>query len=165
MSFLSRLRARRYLDAASAEALLAGRGVPAGAPADQRDLARLLEIAAKPGSEQELGGQVAAAAMFVQVTSQGKPRKIARRVLAAAACATAVAGSVVYASAVPSPHHKMAPVPFGVPAEHHTVPGPAVTRVPSRQPGRRQVHPQTRSGHRKIQQAMNPGVPLRAGSR
>lgn len=125
MWFLSRLRARRFLDAASAEALLAGRGVAPGAPADQQALAQVLEIAAGPGSDQELAGEVAAAAMFVQVISQVKPHRTARRALVVAACAVAVGGSAVYASVAPVPHHKIAPIPFGVPAGHHTVPSPA----------------------------------------
>jgi hypothetical protein len=103
--------------------------------------------------------------MFVQVTSQVKPHRTARRALAAAACAMAVGGTAVYASVVPSPHHKMAPVPFGVPAEHHMAPAPAATPAPSPRLGRRQVHPKAPSGDRRIQPAMYPGAPLRAGSR
>ena len=152
MWFLSRLRARRSLDAASAEALLAGRGIPPGAPADQQALAQVLEIAAGPGSAQELAGEVAAAAVFVQVTTQAKPHRSARRALAVAACAVAVGGTAaVYATLAPAPHHKIAPVPFGVPAEHHTLPA---TTAPPRPPGRPTASP----GHR------NPGVPHRAGS-
>jgi hypothetical protein len=131
MWFLSRLRARRTLDAASAEALLAGRGVAPGAPADQQALAQLLEIAAGPGSAGELAGEVAAAAMFVQVTSKARPHRTARRVLVVAACAVAVGGTAVYASVAPAPHHKMTPAPFGVPADHHAVPSPAAHSNPS----------------------------------
>jgi hypothetical protein len=134
MWILSRLRSRRGLDAASAEGLLAGRGVPPGAPADQQALARLLEVAAEPGSERELAGEVAAAAMFVQVTSQARPHRTARRALVVAACAVAVGGTAVYAGVVPVPHHKMAPVPFGVPAGHHAGPGTPAARTPSRPP-------------------------------
>jgi hypothetical protein len=134
MWILSRLRARSSLDAASAEGLLAGRGVPSGAPADQHALARLLEVAAGPGTERELAGEVAAAAMFVQVSSQGKPHRTARRALVVAACAVAVGGTAVYASVVPVPHHKMAPVPFGVPAGHHAVSGSPASVAPSRPP-------------------------------
>lgn len=131
MWFLSRLRARRTLDAASAEALLAGRGVAPGAPADQQALAQLLEIAAGPASAGELAGEVAAAAMFVQVTtSQARPHRTARRVLVVAACAVAVGGTAVYASVAPAPHHKMTPAPFGVP-DHHAVPSPAAHSNPS----------------------------------
>jgi hypothetical protein len=131
MWFLSRLRARRTLDAASAEALLAGRGVAPGAPADQQALARLLEIAAGPGSARELAGEVAAAAVFVQVVSQARPHRTARRALVVAACAVAVGGTVVYASVAPAPHHKIAPIPFGVPADHHAVQSPAAHSVSS----------------------------------
>jgi len=131
MWFLSRLRARGSLDAVSAEALLAGRGVAPGAPADQQALAQLLEIAAVPGSPQELAGEVAAAAMFVQVISQARPHRTARRVLVVAACAVAVGGTAVYASVAPAPHHKVTPAPFGVPAGHHAVPSPAATSNPS----------------------------------
>ena len=125
MWFLSRLRARGTLDAASAEALLAGRGVAPGAPADQHALAQLLEIAAGPARPRVLAGEVAAAAMFVQVISQARPHRTARRALVVAACAVAVGGTAVYASVAPAPHHKMTPAPFGVPADHHTVPSPA----------------------------------------
>ncbi len=165
MSLLSRLRARRSLDAARAEALLAGRGVPSEAPADQHALAQVLEIAGGPGSAQELAGEVAAAAAFVQVITQVKARKPARRALAAAACAVAVGGTAVYAIVMPSPHHNTAPVPFGVPAAHRTVQAPAVTRVPSRQPWKRQTHPKAQSGHPKTHLAMNPAVPLRRAGR
>jgi hypothetical protein len=130
MWFLSRLRARGSLDAASAEALLAGRGVAPGAPADQQALAQLLEIAARPGSPQELTGEVAAAAMFVQVISQVRPHRTARRALVVAACAVAVGGTAVYATVAPAPHHKMTPAPFGIP-DHHTVPSPAARSNPS----------------------------------
>jgi hypothetical protein len=136
MSLLSRFRARRSLDAARAEALLTGHGIPAGAPADQQALARVLEIAARPGTAQELADEVAAAAAFVQVSTYVKPRRSARRAMAAAACAVAVGGGVaVFATVVPSPHHKMLPLPFGVPAARPTAPASALTRSPSRRPG------------------------------
>ena len=131
MWFHSRLRARGSLDAVSAEALLAGRGVAPGAPADQQALAQLLVIAAVPGSPQELAGEVAAAAMFVQVISQARPHRTARRVLVVAACAVAVGGAAVYVGVAPAPHHKMTPAPFGVPADHHAVPSPAAPSNPS----------------------------------
>ena len=134
MWFHSRFKPRRSLDAASAEGLLAGRGVPPGAPADQQALARLLEVAAGPGSEQELAGEVAAAAMFVQVTSEVRSHRTARRALVVAACAVAVGGTAVYASVVPVPHHKMARVPYGVPAGHRAAPGSPAARAPSRPP-------------------------------
>lgn len=135
MSFLARLRARRSLDAARAEALLAGSGVPPGAPADHQALARVLEVAARPGTAQELADEVAAAAAFVLLASQVKPRKTARRAMAAAACVVAVGGSVaVYATVLPSPHHKVVPLPFGVPAAHPTAQAPVVRTAPSRRP-------------------------------
>ena|ERR1700730_5712186 len=80
MLILSHLRARRCLDAAGAEGLLAGRGVPAQAPAGRQALARLPEIAAGPGSDQELAREAAAAA-FVRVVSPIRSRRTARRVL------------------------------------------------------------------------------------
>ena len=165
MSIRSRLRARRSVDAESAEGLLAGRGVPPEAPAGQQALARLLELAAGPGSEQELAGEVAAAAMFVQVTSQVRSRRAAaRRVLAAVACAFAFGGVVVYGSVVSPPPQKTVPVEFGVPALRHAVPAPDVTAVPSRQPEKPQVHPGAQAGHQKTRPATNPDVPLRSGS-
>ena len=163
MSIRSRLRARRSVDAESAEGLLAGRGVPPEAPAGQHALARLLELAARPGSEQELAGEVAAAAMFVQVTSQARSRMAARRVLAAVACALAVGGAAVYGSVVSPPPHKTVPIQFGVPALRHAVPAPDVTAVPSRQPEKPQVHPEGQAGPQKTRPATNPDVPLRAG--
>ena len=152
MSFLTRLRVRRSLNGAMAEALLAGRGVPAGASAGQQAVARVLEIASAPGSAKELADEVAAAAAFVQVTSRIKPRKAARRTLAAAACAVALGGTAVYASVMASPHHKTAPLPFGVLSTRPAI--PAVTRMQPPQHERRQVQ----SRHVRIHPAMAPGV-------
>ena len=165
MSLFSRLRARRSLDSVTAEGLLAGRGVPGNSPPGQHELARLLEIAAGPGSEEELAGDVAAAAAFVQVTSQVKPRKTTRWALVAAACAVAVGGTAVYASVLPSPHHKMVPVPFGVPASHHAIPAPAATRPPLRPPGGWRAHPSSQTAGRNARQATNPKVPQPGGGR
>jgi len=164
MSIRSRVRARRSLNAESAEGLLVGWGVPPEAPAGQQALARLLELAAGPGSERELAGEVAAAAMFVQVTSQVRSRRAARRVLAAVACALALGGAAVYGSVVSPPPHKTVPVQFGVPALRHAIPAPDVTAARWRQPGKPHVQPQGQAGHQKIRPAANPDVPLRAGS-
>jgi hypothetical protein len=166
MSIRSRRRARRALDADSAEDLLAGQGAPPGAPAGQQALARLLELAAGPGSEQELAGEVAAAAMFVQVISQARSRRAAaRRVLAAVACVLAVGGAAVYGSVVSPPSHTTVPVQFGVPVLRYAVPAPDVTAVLSRQPGTPQVHPEGQGGREVSRPATNADVPLRAGSR
>lgn len=165
MSIMSRFRALRSPDAVCARALFAGRRLPHGAPAGQQALARLLEAAAGPGTSQELTGEVAAAAAFVQVTNQPRPRRRTRLALAAAACAVAVGGAAVYATVMPSPHHKMVPVPFGVPASHHRVPAPAATRVPPRLPGRSQAHPKGQANDRKAGQAATRNVPLRSGGR
>ena len=135
MSIRSLLRAVRSPDAACARALFSGRGLAPGAPPGQQALARALEAAAGPGTAEELAAEVAAAAAFVQVTSQRKPRRTTRQVLAAAACAVAVGGTAAYAIAVPSTHRTTMPVPFGVPRMHHAAP---VTRVPPRLPGRQQ---------------------------
>jgi hypothetical protein len=162
MSILSRLRALRSADAACARALFAGQGLPPRAPARQQALADLLEAAAGPGTAQELAGEVAAAAAFVQVTSQHKPRRTTRRVLVAAACAVAAGGTAVYATVLPSPHHKTVPVPFGVPASHHMVPAPAATRVPPRLPERWHAHPKGQAADRTARQAANPDVPQRS---
>jgi hypothetical protein len=139
MSLFSRLRARRCLDAAAAESLLAGRGAPADAPAPQRALARLLEAAAGPGNEQELAGEVAAAAAFVQVTTQAAPNRGRRRALAAAALAITVAGTTAYAVAVPHTHHRAVPAPFGVPAAHPANASPAPTALQCRSRGQQQA--------------------------
>jgi hypothetical protein len=157
MSILSRLRALRSPDAACARALFAGQGLPPGAPARQQALAGVLEAAAGPGTAHELAGEVAAAAAFVQVTSQLKPRRTARRVLVAAACAMAAAGTAVYAIVVPSPHHNTVPLPYGVP--HHMVQAPAVTSIPPRLPERWQAHPNGQATDRKARHATGPDVP------
>ena len=179
MSILSRLREPRSPDAAYARALFAGRRLPRGAPASQQALARLLKAAAAPGTARELAGEVAAAAAFVQVTSQPKPRRNTRRLLAAAACAIAVGGTAVYASVMPSPHHAMVPLPFGVPAghhtaplpsgvpaAHHTAPAPAAARVAPRPPRRQHAHhPKGQAAARKARQAAGPAAPLVSGGR
>ena len=137
MSIRSLLRALRSPDAACARALFSGRGLAPGAPPGQQALARALEAAAGPGTAEELAAEVAAAAAFVQVTSQRKPRRTTRQVLAAAACAVAVGGTAAYAIAVPSTHRTTVPVPFGVPRMHHVAP---VTRVPPRLPAGSKTH-------------------------
>jgi hypothetical protein len=159
MSILSRLRARQCLDAAAAERLLAGRGVPGDAPAGQRALARALEVISGPGTEPELADEVAAAAAFVQVTSQGRARRRPGRVLAAVACAIAVGGTAAYGALSPG-HHKAAPMPFGVPASRHVVPAPRVTPTPHGEP---QAHP--KAAYQEGRPAISPGVPLHRGSR
>ena len=164
MSILSRFRSRRSPEVACARALFAGQRLPPGAPASQQALARLLRAAAAPGTARELAGEVAAAAAFVQVTSQRKPRRNVRRVLAAAACAVAVGGTAVYAGVAPSPHHKMVPLPFGVPA-HHAAPAPAASRMPPRRPGRSPARPPGQATGRKARQAVNPAAPPRGGGR
>ena len=165
MSILSRLRARRFLDAARAEALLAGLGVPVQAPAGQQALARVLEAAAAPGSEKELAGQVAAAAAFVQISSEAKPRRVVRRVLAAVACFVFVGGTAVYAGVVASPHHKRVVVPFGVPAaDPHGLysSGPG---SPGRAVGQdsRDRWGLGRSGHLRVHPVTSPGFPVGKG--
>jgi hypothetical protein len=175
MPHFPRFIARRSVDAVTAEALLAGRGVPADAPAAQQALELLLEVAAGPGSEQELAGEVAAAAAFVQVTSKVRSRSITRRVLAAAACVIAVGGAVAYVgtASAPLPHrtppslHSTAPVPFGVPVAPHEVPAPHVTGGPSPQARRQRINPHGPASHQihHIHPATSPGVPLRAGAR
>jgi hypothetical protein len=120
MSILSRLRARRFLDAAAAERLLAGRGVPGDAPAGQQVLARALELISGPGSEEELAGEVVAAAVFVRVPPPGQagPGRGGMRL--------GVGGTAVYGVLSPD-SHKAAPLPLRVPS-----PGLAVS--PSRIP-------------------------------
>ena len=189
MSILSRLRAPRSPDDACARALFAGRRLPPGAPASQQALARLLEAAAAPGTARELTGEVAAAAAFVQVTSQPRRRSRTGRMLAAAACAVAVAGIAVYASVLPSPHHKIVPVPFGVPAAHHaqpsfgvpatrgtthlpfragaanhTAPAQVATRVPPRPPRREHARPKGRAAW-KARCAAGQAAALHGGGR
>ena len=172
MPHFPRFIARRSIDAASAEALLAGRGVPADAPAAQQALELLLEVAAGPGSEQELAGEVAAAAAFVQVTSKARSRSVTRRVLAAAACVIAAGGAAAYAGTASAPRpdrtppslRSTAPVPFGVPVAPHANPAPHVTAGPPPQARRQRICPRGPAGH-QIHPAASPGVPLRAGAR
>jgi hypothetical protein len=154
MSLFSRLRARRSLDSVTAEGLLAGRGVPGNSPPGQHALARVLEIAAGPGSEEELAGDVAAAAAFVQVTSQVRSRHLTRRALAAAACAMAVGGAIAYGARPPATH-RMAPLQSGI--SHHAVLAPPVTGTPARPPGPR------RAGHQTARPAAHPSPPLHRG--
>ncbi|SRR5712692_92774 len=128
--------ARRSMDAASAEGLLAGRPVPAGAPADQQSLARLLASASGPASERELAGEAAAVAAFVQVAgwravgSSGRVRTAARRsslvasvfsvrlAVAAVAGAVALGGVAVagYAGVLPASAQHLAHSALGAPA-------------------------------------------------
>lgn len=141
----SRRTARHSLDTALAERLIEGRGAPADAPADQHALARLLEVAASPGSEQELAGEVAAAAMYVQVTEdQARARRVARRSIAAVACVLAVGSIVWWGSIASRPPHTAVPARFGVPAVHDAVPAPDISAVHPEQPGN---NPRRQNGH------------------
>jgi hypothetical protein len=158
MSIRSRLSARRSLDVVTAERLLAGRGVPGDAPAGQQALARALEIISGPGTGQELAGEVAAAAAFVQVNSQVRSRHLAGRALVAVACVIAVGGTAGYGSL--SGSHKAAPVQFGVPASHHAVLAPRVTRTPEGEP---QAHP--KAAYQLSHPGIGPSVGLRRGDR
>jgi len=156
MSFVSRLRARRSLDQVTAEGLLAGRGVPGDSPPGQQALARLLEVAAGPGSEEELAGEVAAAAVFVQVTSQVRSRHLTRRALAAVACVLAVGGSIAY-GAQPHAHRSRVPDQWGIP--RHAVTAPPVTSAPAPQPGSR------RAGHQAARPGPSLSPPVHRGGR
>jgi len=159
MSIRSRLRARRSLDAVTAERLLVGRGVPGDAPAGQQALARALEIISGPGTEAELTGEVAAAAAFVQVVaSQVRSRRLAGRALVAVACVIAVGGAAAYGAL--SGSHKAAPVQFGVPASRHAVPAPRVTGTPEGEP---QAHP--KAAYQLSHPGIGPGVALHRGGR
>jgi hypothetical protein len=141
----SRRTARHSLDTALAERLIEGRGAPADAPADQHALARLLEVAASPGSEQELTGEVAAAAMYVQVTEdQARARRVVRRSLAAVACVLAVGGIVWWGSMASCPPRTAVPARFGVPTVHDAVPAPDISAVHPGQPGN---HPRRQNGY------------------
>src|SRR5258707_13184356 len=131
VSLFPRLRARRSLDWVTAEGLLAGRGVPGNSPPGQHALARMLEIAAGPGSEEELAGEVAAAAAFVQVNSQVRARHLTMRALAAAVCAIAVAGAIAHRARPPGTPRGS---PGQCPSPHQPVLGAPVTRTPARQP-------------------------------
>lgn len=161
MSILSRRRARRSLDPATAERLLAGRGVPGGCPAARQALARALEVASGPGTARELADEVAAVATFVQVTSQAGSRRLARRAMAAAACAIAVGGSVAYGALAPG-DHRAAPAQFGVPAPSRAVP-PAP--APRAAPGTARLHPEAPRARQAAHPAFPPSVPSYGGGR
>ena len=156
MPYFPRFGARRSLNAATAEELLAGRGVPGDAPAGQQALARLLEIAARPGTERELVGEVAAAAAFVQATSRVGSRRLTRRILAAAACAMAVGGAATYVTMASHPLHKVTPIQFG--GTPPVIPAPRVTSSPSPQPGAPRTNPGGGTGYPAAHPAIGPSV-------
>ncbi len=163
MQNLPRFSTRQLPDAASAEGLLAGRGVAPEAPAGQQALACLLEIAAGPAIDWELAGEAAAVAAFARVTglagSRGAgawPRTVpgfrglARLSLALTACVTALGGAVAAAGALPAPIQDLAHITFGAPAPHHGVPVLRPVGGWSRQPGQQGIQPKGQPG---LQQA------------
>jgi hypothetical protein len=114
---------RRCLDAATAEGLLAGRGVPEDSPPGQQALARLLEIAAGPPGDEELSGVAVAVAGFVATRheTRRRSRRRARLTLAGAAGAVALVGSAAFADALPARLQEVVHVTFGAPAPRHDV--------------------------------------------
>jgi hypothetical protein len=163
MSNLPRFSTRQLPDAASAEGLLAGRGVAPEAPVGQQALARLLEIAASPALDRELAGEAAAVAAFARVTSLAgarsagaRPRTVlasrslARLALAlTTACVTALGGTAAAAGALPAPIQELAHVTFGAPAPHHGVPAPRPAGGSSRQPVHQGIQPKGQPGLQK----------------
>jgi len=157
MRYFPRSSARRSLTAATAEQLLAGGGVRGDAPTGQQALARVLEAAARSGSEQELAGEVAAAAAFVQVASRARSRAVTRRTLAAAACVvTGVCGAVAYTSVMSPMSHPKVRVPYGVPPTPAAVHAPRVPASPAPQPGMLRTSPGGQSGYRAGHPVISP---------
>ncbi len=159
MPNLPRLSTRQLPDAASAEGLLAGRGVGPEAPVGQQALARLLEIAASPAIDWELAGEAAAVAAFARATSLAgcrsagaRPgtvpafRSLARLALALTACVTALGSTAAVAGTLPAPVQELAHVTFGAPAPHHGVPVPRPAGGSSRQPGQQGIQAKDQPG-------------------
>lgn len=151
MPHVARLGDRQHLDVATAEGLLAGRGVPGDSPPGQQALARMLEIAARPAGDEELAGVAAAVAGFVLVSStassaqtearrEARPRarRLTRLTLVCAAGAVALGGSAAFGGALPARLQEMVHVTFGAPAPGHEVSHPArgsQGRHPAKGPG------------------------------
>lgn len=166
MPDLPRLSDGQSLDAATAEGLLAGRGVAAEAPPDQQALARVLEALGGPASDQELATQPVAVATFVLASSPTGGSRAARHAalpgvrrlawlaLAAAAGVTAVCGTAA-AGALPAPVQELAHVTFGAPAPHHGGPLPQAPRR-SRRQGVQRADPASRPGQSRL-----PGIPAK----
>jgi hypothetical protein len=119
---------REFLDTATAEGLLARRGVPSQAPAGHQALGRLLQTAASPASERELADQAAAVAAFVLTTTARKSTR-RRQGLAAgiAAAAMLAAGGSAAAGILPAPVQELAHRAFDAPAPQHASPLPGST--------------------------------------
>ncbi len=118
----------RPLGAAAAEELLAGRGAAPGAPASQRALARVLEIAAGPPTDRELADEAAYVAAFVLATSPAGTRRAAlprvlrtfvQLTLAVVVTLLAVGGTAAFTGQLPARIQELAHVALGAPAPHH----------------------------------------------
>jgi hypothetical protein len=127
----SRRRGRddSLLTADDADRLLARRQARSEAPAAQRAIAGLLDIAAGPPSHQEQAGEVAAVAAFVLATSDRatRPARTRRgRVIAACIAASAVVAfsGAATANALPAPIQKLAHTTFDAPAPRPSAPLP-----------------------------------------
>jgi hypothetical protein len=144
MHHSSRQTSIEPLTAAGIEWLLAGRGVHPEAPAVQHALARLLDNAAGPPTDQELAGEMAAVAAFMLVTghcgarhARSLTRVLPRRIRAMAAAAgagivVAFSGAAA-ANALPAPIQELAHRTFGAPAPRHAILAP---KVPASSAGR-----------------------------
>jgi hypothetical protein len=125
MRHVPRLSDRHALDAATAEGLLAGRGVPGDSPTGQQVLACMLEVAARPPGDGELSRLADAVAGFsgARQEARRRSRRLARLTLASAVSAVAIIGGGALAGALPARFQEVAHVTFGAPAPHHDVSG------------------------------------------
>jgi hypothetical protein len=141
---LSRIT-RRPLSAAAAEELLAGQGAAPGAPAGQHALARVLEVAAGPPTDQELADEAAYVATFVLATSRvGALRAVLSHVLrvfaqlavTVAAMAIVVGATAAYTGQLPGRLQEMAHAALDAPAPRHASPSSPLPRAARISPGR-----------------------------
>lgn len=146
-------RGRGTHDDATAEEPLDGQGIAADSPDIRQAVARLLEAAAGPATEEELSGEPAIVAAFVLTVNAagprpGKPgllqdgrRTVGRVPVLVAGIAMAMGaaiGGTATADALPPRIQEIAHMAFGAPAPHHH--GGAPAPAPRHSP---------RSGHRR----------------
>lgn len=127
-------RGRGTRDDAAVEKPLDGRGKAASSPDIQQAVARLLEAAAGPATEEELSGEPAIVAAFVLAVNaaglrsgkqgllQGDRRTVGRvpaLVTVIAMAAGAAIGGTATAGALPPRIQEIAHTAFGAPAPHH----------------------------------------------
>lgn len=122
------------LTAVDTERLLDGHGAHREAPAMQHAIAGLLDSAAGPANDQELAGEAAAVAAFVQATERSRSARFRVRARPGQAIAAGIAAAVVFAfsgaavaNALPAPIQELAHTTFGAPAPQPSAPLPKAT--------------------------------------